>query len=187
MTPKTFVLSYGPRLARDYSTLQHVPSADETASAYHVFTRELLRQWDSLWSAVRLTATDNGHIYPTSKAMFTDISRGHLYYFTGGELPADHPLSAVVSGHKLNDIFRAVHDYYGHYPGRYAFSALGEEHAFRRHAGMFSYEGIKALATETRGQNAWFNFGPHAHLPRNQRPYADQKAGLLPLYAWRKF
>jgi hypothetical protein len=62
------------------------------------------------------------------------------------------------------------------------------------HSQMMSPEAIPALTNETRGQNNWVNFGPHmrdeagnllqkgapGYLPPAQRPYAEQKAGVLP-------
>lgn len=188
MTPASFVTAYGPRIARDYASLPHTPMAPDVQRAYDVFVTELKAQWDTLQGLTTLEPTTNGHIYSTSKALFTDIASGHLFYFIGGSLPQGHALRGPAGhGATLNEAFRAVHDFYGHYPGRDSFSALGEEMAFRRHARMFSYEAIKALATETRGQNSWFNFGPHAHEPRARRPFADQKSGLLPCYAWKPF
>ena len=37
------------------------------------------------------------------------------------------------------------------------------------------------MATETRGQNSWFNFGPHADKAASARPFAEQKAALWPV------
>jgi hypothetical protein len=59
---------------------------------------------------------------------------------------------------------------------------------------MFSPEAVPALTTETRGQNSWVNFGEHMRnpegnvpkkgepgfVPATERPYAEQKTGLLP-------
>jgi len=53
---------------------------------------------------------------------------------------------------------------------------------------MFSADAQKALTTETRGQNCRVNFGQHnydstdhhTNRPLAKRPYAIQKAALLP-------
>lgn len=93
-----------------------------------------------------------------------------------------------------NDAFRAVHDFYGHSTKGTGFGPIGEENAWDSHWAMFSPEARKALTTETRGQNSWVNFGPHmrnadgsikkpgdeGYLDSRNRPFADQKIGLLP-------
>ncbi len=64
----------------------------------------------------------------------------------------------------------------------------GEENAWLAHSQMFSPLAQKALTTETRGQNAWFNFGSHNYSPDGKRralspaqqPFAVQKIALLP-------
>jgi hypothetical protein len=101
-----------------------------------------------------------------------------------------HPLlgdSGVVWGDKPtthNDIFRAVHDFFGHYKEGVGFRADGEENAWRSHVAMYSDEAKPAMTAETRGQNSWVNYGPHgdANKTADQAAtvYADQKAVLAP-------
>jgi len=83
-----------------------------------------------------------------------------------------------------NDVFRVVHDYFGHIKEGTGFRADGEENAWRQHLAMFSEAARPAVTTETRGQNSWVNFGPHAVANATADPgatvYADQKTGLLP-------
>lgn len=93
-----------------------------------------------------------------------------------------------------NLAFRAVHDAYGHAAEGYPFSPRGEFNAWLHHSQMFSPLAQWALSTETLGQSAWVNFGQsyaglHATLPQPERPYAAQKAALLParLCDWRPF
>lgn len=103
---------------------------------------------------------------------------------------ADHPMlqptNIVHNGRRLlaNDVFRVVHDYFGHVKEGNGFRADGEFNAYRIHKPMYSPEARKALATETLGQNAWVNYGPHGEANRTasaaKTVYADQKAGLLP-------
>ena len=89
-----------------------------------------------------------------------------------------------------NDLFRAVHDVFGHAKHGVGFRATGEENAFLSHARMFSPEALPALASETRGQNSWVNFGPYGQKNINANPllteYAEQKTGLLPSWAWKE-
>lgn len=82
-----------------------------------------------------------------------------------------------------NDLFRAVHDYYAHTVSPVAFGPKGEEAAWKNHMAMMrSPWAAWALTTETRGQNSWVNFSPGMeNRPIQDRPFAPQKTGLLPL------
>lgn len=85
-----------------------------------------------------------------------------------------------------NDLFRAIHDYYGHAKEGVGFRHDGEENAWRAHSSMFSPLARLAMTSETRGQNSWLNFGPHGEKNRNAKVedtvFADQKIGALPLW-----
>ena len=184
MTPKQFISTFGARLARDYEALSHTPHMPIVAEAYSVLKLELLRQYHSL--PIEVEHVEHNP-YRSSFEMFYDVDfNRRLQVLLTTDMPKEHPLgdSNCGTGLLYNDLFRAVHDYYGHYVGRFGFGPVGEENAFRAHARMFSPLAVRALATETRGQNNWVNFGPCSALPAEQRPYAEQKAGLLPAYAW---
>lgn len=101
------------------------------------------------------------------------------------------------NGHPLcvNDLLRFVHDIFGHCTHECQFGQLGEEIAWWTHLTTLTPLAAKALTTETRGQNSWVNFGKHlrnadGNIPQSirefgyvhpkDRPYADQKIGLLP-------
>lgn len=180
---KAFTRAFGPAIAADYARLVHNPANRAVYLAYRQFKIELAEQWAGL--PVTVTFTDNPAGYASSAEMFADVDAGRLSVFSGGQLPACHPLNEEhTQAGCYNVMFRAVHDFYGHYAGRHSFGPIGEELAFRAHARMFSALAVQALATETRGQNSWVNFGPFAHLPASLRPFAEQKAGLLPAYTW---
>jgi hypothetical protein len=87
----------------------------------------------------------------------------------------------------VNDVFRAVHDYYGHAKEGVGFRADGEENAWRSHASMYSPLARMAMTSETRGQNSWLNYGPHGDKNRTARTedtiFADQKIGVMPHWA----
>lgn len=114
--------------------------------------------------------------YRTSAEMLNDLLRlGCIrVYKTDPKTP--HPFIS----NEANDQFRAVHDALGHGLNGNTFGPVGEENAFREHASMFTSFAIPALATETCGQNSWFNAGPFSHLPVTERPFAVQKAALFP-------
>lgn len=82
-----------------------------------------------------------------------------------------HPLLTVEE----NNLFRAVHDFFGHAASGRSFNADGEEAAWVSHSSMFSPEARRAMTTETRGQNSYFNFKD----PENKQ-FAPQKAALFP-------
>ena len=88
----------------------------------------------------------------------------------------------------VNDLFRAVHDAFGHGSEYSGFRARGEENAWLAHSQLFTGPALKALTSETRGQNSWLNFGPYGE--HNQTAaledtvFADQKTGLMPSFTW---
>lgn len=178
------------QVAQHYESSPHDPNHPEVAKAYGAFKKETLAQYQHLKGrGVKLEPwASEGQPYQNSQEMVNDVhGNNHLHYFTGGDMPADHPLAeatGLVEGGKpitYNDAFRAVHDFYGHATYGNEFGPRGEEHAWRAHKRMYSPEAQPAMTFETKGQNSWVNFGPHSHLPATQRPFAQQKANLLQL------
>jgi hypothetical protein len=92
---------------------------------------------------------------------FSSSSTGGHSYFTDDE----------------NDMFRAVHDVFGHAGVGRGFSRHGEEAAYRSHKQMFPKEALPALTSETRGQNMYLNYSPENDFP-------DQSSGLVTLPDW---
>lgn len=85
--------------------------------------------------------------------------------------------TASTGGHPIfsndqNDMFRAVHDVFGHLGSGRGVDRHGEEAAFQKHASMFSPVARQALAAETRGQNS--------SLHVNNGEFSPQKVALLP-------
>lgn len=70
-----------------------------------------------------------------------------------------------------NDMFRAVHDVFGHLGSGRGIDHHGEEAAYQKHSAMFSPLARQAMATETRGQNSALRL--HGSFQR-------QKVGFLP-------
>lgn len=86
--------------------------------------------------------------------------------------------TASTGGHPYftndqNDMFRAVHDVFGHLGSGRGIDAHGEEAAFQKHSRMYSPLARAAMTTETRGQNAAL----HA-----TGSFQDQKVSLLPAH-----
>lgn len=178
-----------------FDALKHDPNDPEVRAAYDALKREVKAQYDHVVSrGLRILPwTKGGQPYENSKDLREKVGRTHeIYYFPtragfgSGQDSSDHPLNAQVPGMPegtvYNDLFRAVHDYFGHVMHPHEFGPQGELRAWHEHARMFTPEARKALTTETHGQNSWVNFGPHGpqKLPVTERPYAEQKAAVLP-------
>lgn len=198
------------RIANAYDVAKDMPTDPETLAAYERLVEETAGQYRALEDAginfKFMGKDDAGNVidpYAASPAMGYDdlANRNTLEIFptddgfgTLDEASAAHPLLRD-SGFKFgdapatnNDLFRAVHDAYGHFgPGNAYFRAPGEERAFQWHKNMFSPEAQRALTAETRGQNSWLNYGPHAEHNRTAKGadtiFADQKTTLLPQWA----
>jgi hypothetical protein len=163
----------------------------ETVIAYTHFAVEICQQFDFITQVLDINIEPwarPGQPYNTSSEMMIDVSDNmHLYVFAGGE---DHMLLAHPQGSmwNINVKFRAVHDLFGHAAEGFQFGARGEENAWLVHSQMFTPLAQKAMTTETRGQNSWFNFGRHNYDQRGKRlsllppekPFAVQKIALLP-------
>ncbi len=163
------------QMAGVYARLKSDPANPEVQRAYRALVDETKAQYQALQDAgYRFEFVDEDP-YKSSAEMTRDLRENRrLRVFKSKE--GDHPLLSPEE----NTIFRAVHDAIGHGAGGSQFGPHGEELAYRKHAAMFSPLARRAMATETRGQNSWVNFGPHRALPPAQRPFAEQKAALWP-------
>lgn len=197
---------FSERVAREYEGMQHAPTDPVVRRAFEALADETMQQYRAakdLGLDIRFLKPGQADPYAASPSLgYEDIvNRGRLFVFpteqgfgsTGG-LNATNVLlkGAGQIGDKpnavVNDAFRVIHDLYGHFgPGNPFFRAPGEERAYQLHRRMFSPEALPALASETRGQNSWVNFGPMAE--RNKAAsgaetyYADQKTGIMPSWA----
>lgn len=192
-------------IAKAYDAMPHAPNDPQVKKAYNALINETMDQFQALKkSGLKVTPIEPGmkNPYASSQDMVNDVTNNkHLYFYpteqgfgTDAAKGADHPLlqstNETLNGKPLlaNDIFRIVHDYFGHAKEGSTFGKLGEEKAWRHHMQMYSPDAQKALTTETRGQNSWVNFGPKAEANRANpanTTYADQKAGILPEWARR--
>lgn len=172
--------------ARLYEKLKHSPNNPKVRAAYEALARETKAQFlHAQKMGMAFTPwTRGGQPYADSDHMRADVKENdHLFYFPGGDMAGDHPLAATdpETGLRYNDMFRAVHDYFAHSVHPHQFGPRGEIRAWNEHAKMFTPLARLAMTAETHGQNSWVNFGPHADLPVRSRPYAEQKATLMPV------
>jgi len=150
--------------------------------AYKQLLREVNAQFRMMPIHTQPYGEQDPNPYPGGSAqMMEDVfGNNHLWVYDGG---ADH----AIFTREENWRFRAIHDYYAHAAYGLSFGPNGEENAWVEHAKMFSPLARAAMTTETRGQNSWVNFGPYSDLPVADRPYAEQKAIILPFkYRTRK-
>ena len=185
------------KIARAYEAMPHTPHHPETKSAYKALINETKEQFDHIMNnGLKISKiTDGKNPYPTSKHMFDDLkNNNHLWYyptesgFGSGADTSDHPLLQHVTDHQgkpmiANDMFRIVHDYFGHAKEGNGFGPKGEDHAWKHHVQMYSPEAQRALTSETRMQNSTVNFGSNGEWNRKnpqQTKFADQKAVIAP-------
>jgi hypothetical protein len=153
------------------------PTTDERAfTAYAAFCRQTVRQYHflvgrvefgGLGVAVRVVDEDP---YPNVESMVDDVQRRRLRVWASAATGNPHPY--LSDGE--NDMFRAVHDVFGHAASGRGFDPNGEEAAWLKHSVMYSPLARRALTTETRGQNCAQTF----HYRGTRFP--EQKAVLLP-------
>lgn len=185
-------------IADAYQALQHNPNDPAVQAAYAALKADIDKQWDYATQVMGIHFepwTKPGQPYQNSAEMMADVNNNkHLYFFQGGEMANDHPMKQLSGELSYNDKLRAVHDLFGHAVGQFQFGPRGEENAWAAHSQMFSPEAVPALTSETKGQNSWVNFGPHMRDAQGnllqqgapgwmhpaERPYAENKAALLP-------
>lgn len=189
------------RIAREYEIMLHRPNAPDVAEAYSKMIEETVGQYkEALEFGLHVEFITGEDPYTTGprEALADIVDNNHLWVLSTRDGfgsndrfdPLDNPLlqetEFTISGRValVNDLFRVIHDYFGHAKEGHGFRANGEENAWRSHSAMFSPLARKAMTTETRGQNSWVNFGPFGETNRNAKTadtiFADQKTGLLP-------
>lgn len=192
------------QIADEYEKMEHRPHDPEVRAAYDALKRECVDQYrHALDNGYRFDFYPDHDPYPNSpreavldlhhnKRMYVypTVGEGGGYGNDEQDQYPNHPLLEYVpdvqwSGKPVtyNDVFRAIHDFYGHAKEGLGFRADGEDNAFRQHSAMFSPLAQRALTSETRGQNSWVNYGPHGEhnqTATHDTIYAPQKAGLMP-------
>lgn len=193
-------------IADAFEAMPHDPADPAVKASYDAMIRETIAQWQAIKETglvVEFITGDDPYGNPRN-AILDVVENNHLWVYPtsagfGGteSLGVDisgNPLLAVVPGEEIsgrsvqaNDVFRIVHDYFGHIKEGVGFRADGEENAWRSHWAMYSPLARQAMTTETRGQNSWVNFGPFTEFNKTAGPvetqYAPQKIGLLPSWA----
>lgn len=200
----------GEKIAAAYDAMKDDPTDPKVKASYKALADETRAQFDAIQKTglkVEFIKPGMDDPYAASPRLGNiDVkNNNHLWTFPTdsgfgvlNEAQKMHPLlqdsGRVIDGKKLtnNDLFRVVHDYFGHIAEGNGFRPNGEYNAWRLHSRLYSEKAQGALASETLGQNAWVNFGPHAAENKGasgaKTIYADQKAGLMPpeIYGGKK-
>lgn len=195
-------------IARAFEEMPHTPNDPATQASYKALIDETAAQYRAIKdSGIKIEPIPPGAKDPYAenpRLAAKDVAENnHLWFFPteggfGSGAAADaatHPMLAKtgekIGNHELlaNDMFRVVHDIFGHLKQGHGFRAAGEDNAWRTHQSMYSDLARPAMTTETRGQNSWVNYGPHGEKNRtakgDETVYADQKVGLMPEWTMR--
>jgi hypothetical protein len=193
-------------IAQAYEEMKHTPNDPATKASYDALIDETAKQYQAIKkTGLKIEPIPAGAPDPYAAnprlAAIDVAENNHLWFFPteGGfgtvNKITDNPMlrktGEKIGDHELlaNDMFRVVHDYFGHLKEGHGFRAAGEDNAWRTHAQMYSDLARPAMTTETRGQNSWVNYGPHGEKNRTaagaDTTYADQKVGLMPEWTMR--
>ena len=191
----------GALIADEFARMKHDPSNKEVAAAYEAMINETIEQFRYIVDSglkIEFIRGDDPYVNGPSDVIADVRDNNHMWIFGTRDGfgsndkfdPVDNPLLAEtefeIDGVKMlaNDVFRVVHDYFGHVSTGTTFRATGEENAWQSHAAMYTPLARRAMTTETRGQNSWVNYGPDGTINRTattgETTFADQKIGLLP-------
>lgn len=202
------------KIADEYEKMEDSSDDPETQEAYNALADETASQHQTIVDSGYTVEIweGEGEPYASSEEMIKDLKENKHMYIFGTEsgfgdskiTETDRKKNKMLqdSGMKdtngkpllYNDIFRFVHDFFGHSERGNSFGPIGEENAWDVHARMYSDKARRAMTTETRGQNSWVNFGPQmrgkdgkllkkgdeGYLSPQDRAFAEQKMGLLP-------
>ena len=164
------------RIAKAYEAMANDPNNPEVKAAYQALIDETLEQYQEILKDGYIVEIDNEDAYNNSQEMIEDVRKNKrlkIFATEAGfgdvqitdEQRKRNPLlqdSGLkdVNGKTLlvNDVFRFVHDFFGHAKEGNSFGPKGEEIAWRVHSQMYSPLARRAMTTETRGQNSWVNF-----------------------------
>jgi hypothetical protein len=206
--PKTYAKvdkARATRIADEYDKMVHAPNDPRVKESYDAMIKETIDQWEMIKKTGLIVepipaGAKNPYAASPRLAIIDVKDNNHLWFFPtnsgfGGTEsagvdvsgnPLMNPTGEILNGHTMlaNDVFRIVHDYFGHIKEGVGFRADGEENAWRSHSAMYSDKARPAMTAETRGQNSWVNYGPFAEFNKtadaDNTQYAPQKTGLLP-------
>jgi hypothetical protein len=151
--------SQARNIAQEYEA---APEFDKSAvPAFKKFGEETERQFDFLTRpksrgglGINVEVSEDDP-YKRARDMMEDIRHNARLRVLSTASTGGHPYLT----NDQNNMFRAVHDAFGHAATGRGFDPHGEEAAYRSHVSMFTPLARDAMTTETRGQNSALNFG----------------------------
>jgi hypothetical protein len=205
------------RIAQAYEDMKHDPQNPKVKEAYENLIKQTIAQYEALvkagykfwfidtnipsnqeyaqspFNAMRDVRNNKEMgVFPTTDGFGSsdiDVKDNPLMAETKFKWPVgglDGQMKPVLA----NDLFRAVHDAFGHGLEGSGFRSRGEENAWQAHIRLFTGSAVGAITSETRGQNSWLNFGPYGETNRTANTedtvFADQKTGLMPEWTWKE-
>lgn len=206
--------SRAKRIAEAYDKMEHNPSDPKVKEAFQNLINQTIAQYRILEEAgYKFYLFDetndpyNGNPYNAMRDLRSNKVMGSFATEAGFGSGAteinveDNPMLqdtgirwgyGSVEGEQkrvlANDLFRTVHDAFGHGLEGSGFRARGEENAWQAHARLFTGSALGAITSETRGQNSWLNYGKYGEQNRTAKVedtvFADQKTGLMPEWTW---
>ena len=203
------------RIAKAYEDMEHAPNDPKVKQAYQELIDQTRAQYDALTKAGYKFTFFDGNTDPYKGNPFNAMrdlrkNKKMAVYGTYDGFGTEGITAGAVDDNPLlqdtglrwkdqkgkehpvtgNDLFRAVHDAFGHGLEGAGFRARGEENAWQAHAKMYTGLARGAMTSETRGQNSWLNFGPYGEKNRNAKledtVFAEQKTGLMPEWVWNE-
>lgn len=162
-------------IADAYQFIKNEPTKQEVKVAYDAMMDETKDQYNFIVSKGLkvIRHQEAGEPYSNSKEMLQDIRENNTLRFLPnevafgqGDVDVSDNIGLQPSGVKLEDgyeltnseMFRVVHDYFGHGILGNQFGAIGEENATLQHLDLYSDVAAPAVIFQTRGQNSWVNF-----------------------------
>ena len=166
--------------AQLYELLPENTHASDVAQSYQSLIDDIIKQFISLMDTGFHVHGCDGDPYSTSKNMYEDVFRGMICYRktitptrNDAHGVSNYPMMDIIDSpygfFVINDVFRIVHDVFGHFCGKNSFGIHGEYQSWIDHRTMMSPRSLLALYLETRGQNVVFNYGTQMFPPHVER------------------
>jgi hypothetical protein len=202
------------RISEAYEKQESNPNDPEVQAAYKALIDETIAQHEEILAdgyVVELSDTE----YKNSSDMISDLrDNKNMRVFSTEEgfgaegiTDADRAANPMLAPTKfkdkngkpllVNDVFRFVHDFFGHSKEGNSFGPIGEENAWDVHSRMYSPLARRAMTTETRGQNSWVNFSgvnekafalrDEARALRKEGKFEEAEAKVKEAYDTMKF
>ena len=202
------------RISDAYEKQESNPNDPEVKESYAALIDETIGQYEDILAdgyAIEMSNTE----YKSSSDMISDLrDNKNMRVFsteegfgTEGITDADRAANPMLAPTKfkdkngkpllVNDVFRFVHDFFGHSKEGNSFGPIGEENAWDVHSRMYSPLARRAMTTETRGQNSWVNFSginekafklrDEARALRKEGKFEEAEAKVKEAYDMMKF